>query len=53
MINCEDQTMIITNSNNTLQEEKYNLGPLPVFPAIQNKSSTSVHVKYSFAKDDF
>jgi hypothetical protein len=52
MVNCEEQTMTISASHNGQSEEKFSIMTgFPVFPAIQNKSSATIHIKYMFGKE--
>ncbi len=39
--------------NNKKEEKFTSLDNLPIYPMIQNKSSATVHIRYSFSKDDF
>lgn len=39
---------MISNSLNSQIENFNNLPDFPIFPAIQNKSNDSVHIKYTF-----
>ena len=54
MVNCEEQTMTIsTPQNNNQSEEKFSILPaFPIFPAIQNKSNATIHIRYMFGKEE-
>jgi hypothetical protein len=39
--------------NNKKEEKFTSLDNPPIYPTIQNKSSATVHIRYSFSKNDF
>lgn len=52
MVNCEEQTLTIIAAQNNQSEEKFSIMTgFPIFPAIQNKSSATIHIRYMFGKE--